>query len=175
MHGVRPPKPEFVFPRSMLRFGIDTERQLGGRRRLFTRPQEIGSHCPAHLPLVRFMRTKRKTVAIPFRGEGRRGQRGVVRCPPPTGLVCLPMRSCRCPPSCETQAVAPGAKACSSEPRSKYSDEQSCFSVIARSACDEAIHLTACAELDCFAALAMTHSNTLSHWLLYRAGSQDEG
>ena len=42
--------------------------------------------------------------------------------------------------------------------------KQSCFPVIARSPCDEAIHLTQCAELDCFAALAMTHSSTSFHW-----------
>ena len=35
---------------------------------------------------------------------------------------------------------------------------QSCFPVIARSPCDEAIHLTPRLDMDCFAALAMTYS-----------------
>src|SRR6266700_4724987 len=39
--------------------------------------------------------------------------------------------------------------------------EWSCLPVLARSACDEAIHLASCTGMDCFAALAMTCSNTL--------------
>jgi hypothetical protein len=42
--------------------------------------------------------------------------------------------------------------------------EQSCFSVIARSPCDEAIHLAPRKGMDCFAALAMT-GNTSFHSL----------
>src|SRR3954465_8927430 len=43
----------------------------------------------------------------------------------------------------------------------------SCFPVIARSPCDEAIHLAPCVNLDCFAALAMTHSDTSFHQRFY--------
>ena len=40
--------------------------------------------------------------------------------------------------------------------------KQSWFPVIARSPCDEAIHLAPYAELDCFAALAMTEKHLIS-------------
>src|SRR6266700_2805601 len=47
--------------------------------------------------------------------------------------------------------------------------------VIARSACDEAIHLALYTGMDCFAALAMTRSNTSFCSQHFRSGSQDEG
>src|SRR3954453_16205270 len=48
-----------------------------------------------------------------------------------------------------------------------------CSPVIARSPCDEAIHLPPSADMDCFAALAMTHSNTSFHVLLHRSVSEE--
>src|SRR3954468_2772006 len=50
---------------------------------------------------------------------------------------------------------------------------QGCFSVIVRSPCDEAIHLSPCADMDCFAALAMTHSNTSFQGLQCRSSFKE--
>jgi hypothetical protein len=47
-------------------------------------------------------------------------------------------------------------------PSGSFVDYAQLFPVIARSASDEAIQITACSKMDCFAALAMTAGQTES-------------